>query len=108
MYFRPMKKLVLIAILIALAAPALPTPSFAFQEDQDRALELRKNRDVIPYGRIVNIAQKEFGGRVVGQKLREVGGVMVYELRILKPDGKVVQATYNAKTGRLISQRGGK
>ena len=98
MYFKIMKKLALIGILIALAAPALPSPTYAFQEDQD----------VIPYGRIVRIAQEEFGGRVVGQKLREVGGQMVYELRILKPTGKVVQATYNAKTGRLISQRGGK
>jgi len=88
---------------------ALPAQSFGFfQEDQDRALELRKEQDLIPYGRIVRIAQEEFGGRVVGQKLREQGGTMVYELRILKPDGKVVQAVYNAKTGKLISQRGGK
>ena len=50
MYFKIMKKLALIGILIALAAPALPSPTYAFQEDQDRALELRKNQDVIPYG----------------------------------------------------------
>ena len=85
---------------------ALPEVSFAAPEEQDRALELRIKEKLIPYGEIVRRAQSQFGGRVVGQKLKEQGKLMVYELKILKPNGRVIIALYNAKTGRVISSRG--
>lgn len=85
---------------------ALPEASFAFWDEQDRALELRKKEKLISYGAIVRRAQEQFGGRVVGQKLREQGNLMVYELKILKPNGTVIVVLYNARTGRVISSRG--
>ena len=85
---------------------ATPTASFSAPDEQDRALELRKKEKLIPYGEIVRRAQSQFGGRVVGQKLKEQGELMVYELKILKPNGQVIVAIYNAKTGRVISSRG--
>lgn len=83
-----------------------PEASFAFADEQDRALELRKKEKLIPYGEIVRRAQSQFGGRVVGQRLKEQGSLMVYELKILKPNGQVIVALYNARTGRVISSRG--
>lgn len=91
------------AIFFSVATPAA---SFAAPDEQDRALELRKKEKLISYGAIVRRAQEQFGGRVVGQKLRERGNLMVYELKILKPNGTVIVVLYNARTGRVISSRG--
>lgn len=104
MKFRALISIFLAAFLIS-AGPS--APSLAQKGDQDRALELRKNRDLIPYGEIAKLAEKKFGGRVVGQSLKDQGGRMVYELRLLKPDGKVMIVVLDAKTGRVIRTRGG-
>lgn len=96
----------ILAFLAALVMGGLtPEPVFA-RGEQDRALELRKERDLIPYREIQRRAERRFNGRVVGQRLFEQGGRMVYELRILQPDGKVIVALYDAKTGRVIGTRG--
>ncbi|MHA1544020.1 MAG: PepSY domain-containing protein [Alphaproteobacteria bacterium] len=102
-----MKTCVIIwAVVVAIFfSVALPDVSFAAPEEQDRALELRKKEKLVSYGAIVRRAQEQFGGRVVGQKLKEQGNLMVYELKILKPNGTVIVVLYNAKTGRVISSR---
>ncbi len=98
---------IILALMAAIfLAPAYPTAAFAAPGEQDRALELRKKEKLIPYGEIVKRAQSRFGGRVVGQQLRERGNLMIYELKILKPNGAVIIALYNAKTGQVISSRG--
>ncbi len=95
----------LLAAAVFAAGPVFP--SFAQKGEQDRALELRKNQDLIPYGEIAKKAERQFGGRVVGQSLKDQGGRMVYELRLLKPDGKVLIVVMDAKTGRVLRTRGG-
>lgn len=75
--------------------------------DQDEALKGRKKGDLIPYGQITRKAEKEFGGRVVGQKLRQTGpGKWVYELKLLKDDGKVMSVVLDAKTGKVLRTSG--
>lgn len=103
-----MKKCAIILAVMAafFMSSAYQQVSFAAPDEQDRALELRKKEKLIPYGEIVRRAQSQFGGRVVGQKLKKQGNVTVYELKILKPNGQVIVALYNAKTGRVISSRG--
>lgn len=97
---------IFLALLAALVMGGFnPEPVIA-RGEQDRALELRKERDLIPYREIQSRAERQFGGRVVGQRLFERGGRMIYELRILQPDGKVIVALYDAKTGRVIGTRG--
>ena len=76
------------------------------QSDQDEALKGRKKGDIIPYGQIAKQAARQFGGRVVGQNLRQNGGRWVYVLRILRDNGQVIEAVYDAKTGRLLRTSG--
>lgn len=75
--------------------------------DQDEALKGRKKGDLIPYGQIARQAEQRFGGRVVGQKLRQTGpGKWVYELKLLNEDGKVMSVVMDAKTGNVIKTSG--
>ena len=103
-----MKVRVFILLFFTAVGLAVASPSFAFSQkgEQDRALELRKNSDLVPYGEIARRAVDRFGGRVVGQKLKDENGKPVYELRLLKPDGKVLIVIMDAKTGRVIRTRG--
>ena len=75
--------------------------------EQDSVLKGRKQGDLIPYGQIARQAERQFGGRVVGQKVRQLGpDHWVYELRILRPNGVVINVVIDAKTGRVISTSG--
>ena len=67
----------------------------------------RKKGDLIPYGQIARQAEQRFGGRVVGQKLRQTGpGKWIYELKLLNKNGKVMSVVMDAKTGDVIKTSG--
>ena len=84
----------------------VPEPSVA-RQDQDEAQKARQRGDILSYGEIERIAENRFKGRVVGQNLRQRGAKSwVYNLRVLLPDGKVLQVVMDAKTGRVISTKG--
>lgn len=99
-------KLIMLVLAFAVFGTAASGASFARQGDQDRALELRKKSDIIPYGVIAKRAESRFGGRVVGQRVREMDGKIVYELRLLKDDGTVLVVYMDAKTGAVIKTEG--
>ncbi len=85
---------------------AVPETGVAHQ-DQDEALKGRKKGDLIPYGQIARKAERQFGGRVVGQKLRQTGADQwIYELKILKDDGKVLTVVMDAKNGKVLRTSG--
>ena len=77
------------------------------RQGQDEALKNRRQADLISYGQIARMATQRFGGRVVNQNLRQTGsGQWVYNLKILKDDGKVINVVMDAKTGRVIRSSG--
>jgi uncharacterized membrane protein YkoI len=77
------------------------------QAEQNKALEARKLANIIPYGQIARRAKKRFGGRIVNQKLFQTGlEKWVYELKVLRKNGKVVSVTMDAQTGKILKTRG--
>lgn len=101
-----MLRTIMLGLVTLFFLTAIPAPGIAGQ-DQNDAQKARKQGDLIPYGQIARRAVKQFGGRVVGQKMRQTGSnSWVYELRLLMEDGKVLQVVMDAKTGRVISTRG--
>lgn len=103
-----MKWLKTIALLLSIILPVETSlaPARA-QVEQDEALKNRKREDLIPYGQITRQVERQFGGRVVGQDLRQSGGRWVYNLRVLKDrDGSVIVVLVDAKTGRIIRTSG--
>ena len=103
----------LVIALLALDAPGgigVPmlggAPAYA-QQDQNDALRARKRGNLIPYGKISRRAERQFKGRVVGQRVRQYSkDRWVYELRILRQDGQVISVVMDAHTGEVLGTRG--
>ena len=59
---------------------------------------------------IRNRARKQFGARVVGVELQEGVGAgrvpWVYDLRMLTPEGRVLDVRMDAESGKVISVKG--
>ncbi len=112
-----MNKFVTLMIFMSLgvfAVCGVSTSAFAYQQSraqpQNRAQEgargLQDRKKLMPYGQIARKVVQRFDGRIVGQRLSERRGVAVYDLRVLKKDGRLVFVTVNAQTGRIIRTRG--
>lgn len=92
------------AVIATMSGWATAAPA---QSDQDRAREELLDGKILSYDQILRQARKAVPGRVVGQDLvRDRNGDFVYRLKIMRPDGKVVLALLDARTGRLLSLDG--
>ncbi len=100
-------------IIIAILAGPVPagfsfgtSPAYA-QSEQDEAKAARDRGNIIPYGTISRRIEQSFGGRVVGQRVREFSaGRWVYELRLLKNNGEVISVVVDAHTGEVLTSQG--
>lgn len=66
-----------------------------------RALQEGRAR---PLTDILTIAKEKIGGEVIGVELEQHAGAMVYELRVLRPNGELVEMQVDALTGAIITQ----
>lgn len=95
------------AVLLALPAAA---------DDQDRAREDVAAGRILPLAAIVERATARFGGTVLDAEYededegehRDRGRPFHnrYEIKLLTPDGRILQLDYDAVTGDLLGQRG--
>jgi hypothetical protein len=74
-------------------------------DDHDDALKAIKRGEILSYDRIRSIAERELGGKMVGERLRRTNRGWVYEIRVRRNDGKVVFAIINAGSGKIVSKR---
>ncbi len=74
-------------------------------DDHDDALKAIKRGEILSYDRIRSIAERELGGKMVGERLRRTNRGWVYEVRVRRNDGKVVFAIINAGSGKIVSKR---
>lgn len=97
------------AALVALAFLASsPGPAHA-QPEQDRMYRGLKKGQLIPYGQIARQIEARYGGRIVGQRVRQTGPEQwIYELRLLRGDGQVLMIIVDAQTGNIIRTSGGR
>ncbi len=76
----------------------------------DRAREAMQNGQIRSLSDIRKRAKKQFGARVVGVELQEGGGAggvpWVYDLRMLTPEGRVLDVRMDAENGKVISVKG--
>ena len=93
---------VLAAFLVAaLAVGAAP----ASASDHDRARRAVEEGRILPLKDILARAQGAYPGQVIEAELEDEGGMVVYEIKILTQDGRVMKLSYNAATGELLKTR---
>ena len=85
---------------LILFVAALTSAAFADPSDQDRARAAVLRGQFVPLEDILADAQRHQPGKVVEVDLEGDE----YEVEILRPDGRVVELEYDARTGTLRGQ----
>ncbi len=71
-------------------------------QEQDTAREAVRRGDILPLGGIIESAQSRCPGKFLGAKLQRGRGGYSYRVRILRPSGRRVGLTVDAKTGAVV------
>ena len=90
---------VLAALLVALPLAGIR----ADEDDQERALSAREAGRALPLARILERARRDVPGQVLGVELEDEGGRVIYEVKVLRPDGRVRTLAYDAATGKPVA-----
>ena len=99
-------------LTIPLAALAIigfaAVPSFAGDSDKPHASEheiareaLRRG-EILPLTRILPIVQQRVAGDVIKIKLDDDDKRIEYEVKVLTPNGRVIEVELDARTGRIL------
>ena len=81
-------------MLLASAAAGAAAP-----RDHERAREAQRRGEFVALSIVLADAEKREDGRVLDVELEDDDE---YEVEILRPDGKVVELDYDARTGRFL------
>jgi hypothetical protein len=113
---RGMKRLIAIAALLAVAAPAAshaqpwqdPRPSFgAGRGDQDHARDAVRGGRQVPLGQVIGMIGSRTPGRQLNTTMSDQGGRPVYVVQWQTPDGRVLVFVVDAQSGQILSRQGG-
>ncbi|MBC7908052.1 MAG: PepSY domain-containing protein [Rhodospirillaceae bacterium] len=88
-----------LAASLALSAPAMAG-------DHDRARRAVQAGEVLPLRTILDKAAAQFPGDLIEAELEDERGQMVYEIKLISPEGNVIKLHYDARDGRLLSAKG--
>lgn len=78
----------------------------AASDDHDRARRAVDEGRILPLKDILSRAQEAYPGQVIEAELEDEGGAIVYEIKILTADGRVMKLYYKAATGELLKVKG--
>lgn len=94
---RPVRPITLLLLAVAAAAAADP-------HDHDRARAALERGEVLPLAEILATVAAQVPGEVVEVELEREHGDWVYELKVIAPDGRVLEVLVDAAAGRLLEQ----
>ena len=95
-----MTRILAVLLLVLMCAPALAG------ESHDRVRRAVEEGRILPLRDILARAEAAYPGQMVEAELENEGGAMVYEIKILTKDGRVMKLLYDAKTGELLKAKG--
>ena len=75
------------------------------REEQNAAREAVRRGDILPLDGIIESVQSQCPGKFLGAKLQRGGDGFSYRVRILRPSGRRVGLTVDAKTGAVVGGR---
>jgi len=101
----------LIVVLMMAAVGGLAAPAHADEKDQDRARAAMLRGEVEPLPKALIAVEKHFKGDVIEVELEEedkfsLGPTLVYEIKLLTPEGNVLKLKVHAKTLEILDVDG--
>lgn len=81
------------------------------EQDHETAREAVRRGAILPLDRILERVRRDFRGEMLAVELerehhRGLEETLVYEVKLLAPDGAVTELYYDARTGDLLRARG--
>jgi len=103
-------KPLIIALMMGTFA-MLSAPALADDADQDRARAAMLRGEVAPLSKALTAIEKSFKGDVIEVELEEedkfgIGPTLIYEIKLLTPEGNVLQLKVHAKTLEILDVDG--
>ncbi|SOD92418.1 PepSY domain-containing protein [Caenispirillum bisanense] len=99
--------LLALACVLALAGPVHADDDEARRDhDHDRARRALQAGDVLPLADLLARTGVEDDGRLLEVELENEHGRLIYELKILTPEGRVIEQVFDAGTGALLETKG--
>jgi uncharacterized membrane protein YkoI len=90
--------------LCVLAAFLVVSPAWA-DSDHDRARRAVEEGRILPLKDILARAEASHPGQLLEAELEDEHGALIYELKVLATDGRVVRLYYDARTGELLKAK---
>ena len=97
---------VIATILAALIAGGSARAADESGHAHDRALRAVEEGRILPLREILTRIDSTYPGQMIEAELEDEGGVMVYEIKMLTRDGRVMTLFYDAGTGELLKAKG--
>lgn len=97
-------------LALALAAlmvcgPALAGSGPDHGHDHDRARRAVEDGRILPLKDILARAESAYPGQLIEAELEDDDDPMVYEIKILTKDGRLMRLLYDARTGDLLKAK---
>ena len=90
-------------------------PALADEEDQDRARQAMLRGEVRPLVEVIESVESTYEGEIIEVELEEEGGrlingewqpLLLYEIKLLTPQGNLVKLEYDARNLELLTVDG--
>jgi uncharacterized membrane protein YkoI len=72
------------------------------EDDHETARRAVEAGELLPLSRILTVANERYPGRVLEVDLDRENGRYLYEIEVLLQDGRVIELTYDGRTGELL------
>jgi len=96
-----------IGALIGLAPPAAADDHHErghYDKDQDLARAALERGDALPLAEVLTRVAPTLSGEVVGIELEREDGRLVYELKVIAPNGRVREVYVDAATAEIVEE----
>jgi uncharacterized membrane protein YkoI len=70
--------------------------------DHDRAREALRRGEAAPLSEIMPAVEARLGARVIEVELEREDGRLLYEFELIAPDGRILEAEVDARTGEVL------
>lgn len=94
-----LKRLIPLAMIAALMAGQAHADD---DDDLDRLRDAVNRGEVMPLSALQDEVRRAFPGEIIRVKLDEDDGRFIYEFKVLKSNGRLVEIEMDAKDGRVL------
>lgn len=91
-----------LAIVVSAILAAVPARAHGLSAERVRALVERG--EILALEEILKRNEASLGGRIIEIEIEQKRGAYVYEIKVLRPDGRYRELKIDARTGALVRE----